>query len=160
MINSVYIIHRSGSMMFNESWEEGKGAFTDKAHLISGLLTAFTGLTQEALKDRLKEIILQNQRILFKFFSTHYVVVVSDKSVESSVLQDILDKISREFNFRYDIEKFFGKIDEFRKFSTVVRKIVEDNRTKRVNIRENLKFLLKEEMLKLSLKKYWGETCE
>ncbi|NHI93443.1 MAG: hypothetical protein EAX96_13230 [Candidatus Lokiarchaeota archaeon] len=160
MINSIYVIHRSGSMLFNESWGDENVAITDRAHLISGLLTAFTGLTEEALKDQLKEIILQNQRILFKFFPSHYIVIVAKKNVESVFLQKILDKISDEFNIRFDIREFSGKIDEFRTFTSFVNKIINENKIKRVNIKENLKTLLRDEMLKLSLKKYGGEILD
>lgn len=158
MINSVYIIHRSGSMMFNESWGEKNNTSPDRAYLISGLLTAFTGLTQEALKDQLKEIILENQRILFKFFSTHYVVLVAEKTMESSFLEKISSKICDEFNIRFDISDFSGKIDIFRPFRNVVKNIIEESKIKRDNIKENLKALLKTEMMKLSVKKYRSEN--
>ena len=158
MINSLYIIHRSGSMMFNESWEEDSRAYSDKALLISGLLTAFTGLTQEALKDQIKEIVLENQRIIFQFYPTHYVVIVADKKVKISIIDTILNRISDEFNIRYDLTDFTGKIDGFRIFSDVVNKIIEDSKPKRDEIKENLKALLKSEIDLFSIKKYRGDN--
>jgi len=140
--------------MFNESWETNGNAFSDKAHLISGLFTAFTGLTEEALEDQLKEIVLMSQRIMFKFFPTHYVVLVAKKNVESKYLENLLNKICDEFNIRYDITEFRGKVDGFRTFIPIVNRIVEESMIKRENLKDHLKSLLKDEMLKLELKNY------
>ena len=73
----MYITHRSGFMMFNESWDENNRANSGRAHLVAGLLTAFTGLTEEALQYELKENILMNH--VFYFLESLLLIEFSNK---------------------------------------------------------------------------------
>ena len=66
MINDVFIILESGTMIFNHSFRENAPHFDSKHFLLSGFFTAISHLAIQALEDNLKEITLQNQKIIFK----------------------------------------------------------------------------------------------
>ncbi|MHA1798699.1 MAG: hypothetical protein ACTSVY_09680 [Candidatus Helarchaeota archaeon] len=150
MINELYIILNSGTMVFNKSFRNEPSPVNSNNFLLSGFFTAISHLANQALDDSLKEIILQNQKILFKFFEEYFIVALGKLEIKTDFIEKILDRIALEFNKRYDLKKFKGRIDDFFSFSEVVEEIIKENKPKELKIKEKYEDLFKNELKKLS----------
>lgn len=145
MINGVYIILSSGVMVYSKSFED-QSLFHDKQFLISGLLSAITSIAQEALRDILKEIILQNQKIIFKSTEHYFVALITRLDIESTFLKKVLEQIVEKFNENYDVSEFNGKLTGFYNFTPILDEIIEENKTTYMKLHEKYEKIFNKEL--------------
>jgi hypothetical protein len=145
-------------MIFNKKFGEEESPGISKEFLISGLFTALSQLVQETLKDRLKELVLQNRKIFFTFRKLYFIVLVTSYDIDSKIAKKILHEIDENFANLYNLEDFQGRTDVFHDFEPIVEKIIDKNKTRQMKLMEKYQTIIQPEVNKFSIIKTGGNA--
>ncbi|MFW9994518.1 MAG: hypothetical protein ACFFD4_20915 [Candidatus Odinarchaeota archaeon] len=126
MLKSLYIIHKSGVMLFEKQFEE---SVYEIKELVTAFFSALIVFTERSLQfGEIKELRCSSVKLLFNTAKEDqfFVVIAVDQFDDAKAFDEFIKKVQQSFKKLYEQVRFKGKIGTYVAFEKRLEKIVKD----------------------------------
>ncbi len=124
MLQDVWILHKSGIVVFHRQFKESVSP-----QLFGAMMSALNTFSEQLTNGGLSNFELNNKR--FTIIKKHNLLFIanSSKQFNQKKINRVLEKISRKFLKLYskDLENYQGRIGAFSQFKEKIEDVLEDN---------------------------------
>lgn len=124
MLQDVWILHKSGIVVFHRTFKESVSP-----QLFGAMMSALNTFSEELTDGGLSNFELNNKR--FTIIKKHNLLFIanSSKQFNQKKVNRVLEKISKKFLKLYskDLENYQGRTGAFSQFKEKIEDVLEDN---------------------------------